>query len=455
LESGDNNLAGAVMEPHSLSTLPTELICAILSSVASADDLLSVILTSRRIYDSFKTKRESILSAVAYHSLNAHILADALITVRYLRKRSELSVFTTRRYPTSLDQTILKDRNESPASLQLPLMELVLFFQYQRVVEHFVKDYASRHLMKYGGPPLTTTELYRLRRAFYRYDTFQTTNLLTMYMRESERDMVVWPTLLTEYATSPWEVEEVLCVHQFFIEQLEEVLDQVEAEYIESVVASTQATAGLGGDPDETRWHSEGVAKSSIDHPSHFYETDIEHDEDARSVFWASEKQDQILTAEYLSTFGLPFLCRLFHLTDKRARRAIIVENFVGHACVLDESLLSSVNPFNQEKQGLEEGKAIDFEGDAPEKRNLGWLWANQYLPTPYYASPCDYDFRSWGYVFWDLPRLEYLNVINEPCPRVNRNRSPQKRDRGREKSVEERLREMDIIEERTDFQFY
>ncbi len=131
------------------------------------------------------------------------------------------------------------------------------------------------------------------------------------------------------------------------------------------------------------------------------------------------------------------------------------MENHVGHICTLDEALRSSVNPFKQEKQDLKEGKALDFEGDAPEQRNLAWLWANQNLATPYYASPCDYDFRSWGYVFWDRPRLEYLNVVKEPCPRVNRNRPSQKRDRGREKSVEERLREMGIIEERTDFQFY
>lgn len=244
-------------------------------------------------------------------------------------------------------------------------------------------------------------------------------------------------------------------MHQYVIERLEEVLDQVETEYIESVVASTQATASLGGDPDETRWHSEGVATSSKDHPSHFYETAIEHDEDARSFFWTSEKRYQTLNAEYLSTFGLRCLRRLFRLTDKRTRRAIVVENSVLLACTLADALLSSLNPFKQEKQDLEEGKLLEFEGDAPDKRNLGWLWANQYLPTPYYASPCDFDFRSWGYVFWDHPRLEHLHVVKEPCPRVDRNRSPQKRDRGREKSVEEKLREMDIIEERTDFQFY
>lgn len=193
-----------VMEPALLSALPAELICAILSSLASADDLLSMMLASKQIYESFKTKRKSILSAVAQNLLGAHILADALITVRYLKKRSEDSVFTTRRHPTPLDQNILKGRNDSSTSLRLlPLTEWILFFQYQRMVEDFVHDYASRQLVKYGGPPLTTTELYRLRRAFYRYDTFQTANLLTMDMRGSERNMVVWPTLLTEYATSP------------------------------------------------------------------------------------------------------------------------------------------------------------------------------------------------------------------------------------------------------------
>ncbi len=98
----------------------------------------------------------------------------------------------------------------------------------------------------------------------------------------------------------------------------------------------------------------------------------------------------------------------------------------------------------------MKDGVVLAFEGDAPNRRNLAWLWANQGNPSPYYASPCDWDFRAWGYVFWDRPRLEYLKVVNEPCPRVSRDWvSPQQRDRGKEKSVEQRLVETGLIEDR------
>lgn len=64
------------MEPTSLSNLPTELICVVLSSTSSAEDLRSLILTSPRIYESFKGAIQSILSAVAHNSLEPQILGN-------------------------------------------------------------------------------------------------------------------------------------------------------------------------------------------------------------------------------------------------------------------------------------------------------------------------------------------------------------------------------------------
>lgn len=438
--------------------LPTELICAILSSVSSADDLLSLILTTTQVYESFRAAKETILSAVAHNSLGSHIFTDALITLRCskVRRTGEVGrICESSVLVRSIYYIIVEANDNFHPPPQLPLTELVPFFQYQRVIESFVQDYASRHIVKYGGPLLTSIELYRLRRAFYRYDTFQTTSRFASEMHKSGCDNLVWPTLLDNYAASPWEVEEVLCVHQYIIERLEDVFDQVEEDFIESVVTLTQDAASLGGDPDATRWYSKEIAKSSRDHPSHFFDTDGEDGEDDPTFFWTSEKRYHYLTAEHLSTFGLPCLRRLLNSSDKRSRRKTIVENFFGHPHTLAGCLRDSVTPFTQENQDLEDGKVLSFEGDAPDKRNLGWLWANQYLPAPSYALPRHYDFRSWGYVFWDRARMEYLNVVRKPCPSVSRNWTPQKRDRGEEKSVEQRLTEMGFIEERTDSASY
>ncbi len=441
-----------MMESPALSNLPTELICAILSSASSADDLLSLVLTSTRVYESFRAAEEKILSSVAHNSLVPHIFSDALITLWCIkvRRSGELGkISTSSIHVRSLYRIIVQTNDDFPPPPQLSLAELIPFFQYQRVIEGFVSDYASCHIVKYGGPPLTSIELYRLRRAFYRYDTFQTTNCFASRMRKADLGTVVWPTLLEEYAPSPWEVEEVVCVHQYMVERLQDVFDRVEEDYIESVVASTHDTAGLGEDPDETRWHSEGVSKWSQDHPSHFFNTDDADDDDDRLFFRTSEKRYHNLMIEYLSTFGLPFLHDLVNDTNKRSTKTKLLQNFVPHPHTLSSSLLDSKNPFEEVKQDLEKGKVLTFEGDAHNKCNLGWLWANQYHSSPFYASPCDSDFRSWGYVFWDRARLDHLNVIKEPCPRVDRNWTPQQRDRGREKSVEQRLVEMGLIEER------
>jgi hypothetical protein len=62
-------------------------------------------------------------------------------------------------------------------------------------------------------PPPSSTSFGGL----YRYATFQTTNYLASYMRKCDRGTLVWSTLLHEYASEPWEVEEVICMYQYII----------------------------------------------------------------------------------------------------------------------------------------------------------------------------------------------------------------------------------------------
>jgi hypothetical protein len=443
------------MQPPSLLILPTELISAILSSVSSADDLFAFLRASIRMYESFTGAKEKILSAVAHNSLDPRRLPDALIALRCLRERRNTKGSRNEK-PTiqirSLSYTIAEANNTIPPPPQLPLIDLISLFKYQRVVEDFVQDYASRHVVKYGGPSLSSLELYRLRRAFYKYDTFQSSNNLANKMARSDCNRLVCAALVLDSASSPWEVEEVVCVHEYILRRLEDVFDQVEQDYVESVVASTQEAAKLDGDANETSRPSQDVTMWSGDHPSLFFAYDDENDNEHREFFWTTGKQSHYHAMQYLSTLGLPFLRDLFHTSDKSTRRKTVVKNFLTHSYTLTEILLDCTKSFEEEEQAFDSYRKLALEGDAPEKRNLGWLWANQYRATPYFASPCDSDFRSWGYVFWDRARLDYLNVVKEPCPRVSRNWiSPDQRDRGREKSVEQRLVEMGLIQAQAD----
>jgi hypothetical protein len=444
------------MEPHSLSNLPTELICSILSSASSSDDLLSLILTHSRINECFREAKEGIISAVAHNALESHILADALISFRCINMRRSLGSSSNRNADNHIRtlHRIIGEVNDSfSQSIQLALSESISFLQFQRTVESFIQDYASRHIKKYGGPSLSPVELYRLRRAFYRYDTLQTTNHYTSGMRDPERKAWGWHSVLEEYVSSAWEVEEVVCVHQYLSERLEDVFDRIEEDRIESAITSTQEAARLGGDPDATRWYSEAVARWSRDHPSHFYDTgyeDVNHSYQDSTFFWKSEKRWHGTSIEHILNLGLPFLRNLFSTSDIKSQREPIMENFTSFLFSLPHVLREPANPFKAEMRDLEAGKVLTFEGDSPGKRNLAWLWANQYRPSPHYASQCDADFRSWGYVFWDQARLEeHLKVVSAPCPRVSRDSIPPgQRDRGKEKSVEQRLIELGLIKE-------
>jgi hypothetical protein len=450
-----------------ISLMPTELLFRILKSITSPRDLYAFITTSSLMYDVFRSNQEAILSSVALNSLGSHILSDTLITLRSIGRRDialplrTLNMKVTAPKGEALDpynctHSLLhyiegeKFQTDTEKAHRLKLPESIALFQFHHAVESLVQDYAFRHISKYGGPSLSPTELHRIRRAFYRYETFQTTNLRETEIRPCERDAKVWARLITAYAPTPWEVEEVVCVHQYLFSRIEEVVDMVDEEFIEAVLATTKEPARLGGDLDATRWSSGEVAKWCIDHPSCLYDLDNDDEDVERETFFRT-KGSHSMMIEYLISSSLPFLRKLFNISDKKSRCEIIFKHHPTFARDLVRILLDAskrANPFPDEKQGWEELRLLEFEGDCPDKRNLAWLWANQNHPSPYYASPCDWDFRGWGYVFWDRTRLEYLKVINEPCPRVSRDWiSPQQRNRGEEKTVEQRLAELGVLE--------
>jgi hypothetical protein len=296
--------------------------------------------------------------------------------------------------------------------------------------------------------------MYRIRRAFYRYDTFKRAQLVLSQEQPSSRDPNAWSELIKAYAIKPWEIDEVLCVHHYLLERLEGVFDLVEEEFIESALATTKESVTLGRGPDEKRGYSEGVAKWSPDHPSHFFEAENPDDDrrDDHLFFYTSEKPSHYLAAEHMATLGLLFLHRIFYASDGPSRREMIVRNYTTTSVSpLPEVLYSSSpDPFVRSIEDMHEGVFVSFGGDAPDKCNMARLWSTHFCPTPTYALPCSTNYRSWGYAFWDRARCEHLGWVKGPCSAFVRERLPEpERRRGEEKSVEQRLAEMGLVEDR------
>ena len=139
---------------------------------------------------------------------------------------------------------------------------------------------------------LSPLELARLQRAFVRYITLQSLFYVPRPTYDSGKVSTEHvAALFGEY--SPWEVEEIACVHHYIISQLEDVFEDVE-NYFVFTVASTEQ-------PSTSRYLSEGN-NNPIDLRS--YETESTFSDPEICMFMDSEKRHHSYIIEHLATFG-------------------------------------------------------------------------------------------------------------------------------------------------------
>lgn len=118
--------------------------------------------------------------------------------------------------------------------------------------EYFLEDFCRRSFSKLNQVPaasinqsqttdssnsdhVSPTELLRLQRAFYRYYTCQ--NLIRAHA-VPHRDFEKRDDELAGFlsAFEPWEAEEIGCVHDYMLSRLDEVVEELEDEFIQSVL---------------------------------------------------------------------------------------------------------------------------------------------------------------------------------------------------------------------------
>ena len=228
-------------------------------------------------------------------------------------------------------------------------------------------------------------------------------------------------------AFSPWEVEEIGCVHDYLLKRLDLVTEQLEDEFIQSIV-----------DADWKIAHSEDLAKqacesvearliciSRILHPQGSEHThclglseslfEEGRPEDYFSIHFKS-LQGRLMEA--LATLGSPFIRTFLESSSKT--KLDLIYRYGGTRCYqLGESLQDSYFPASLPCPGLR-NHVTTFEEDSISRPNKAWIWAkqnNSELEYLYYR-PCDRDLRAVGYVFWDRDRLERkMHFMNEARP--------------------------------------
>lgn len=471
------------MKSDTLSSLPPELICMILGRLRTPRDLYSIIRASPRIYTgAFTGSRETILRDVAQNAFNPTALPDALMAVRFLESDNPSTSESGDKQQRLVYLARLMGEAKTMQHTYLTLDECMALCKLFYSFEFFARDCSglflghaqfevgrkweaevdqtvnSRYSKCYSS--LSSVELSRLQRGFLRYITLQ--NLMhTPEIPLDVEKLISYEEVATLFVNyTPWEIEEIACVHHYIVERLKSIFDEVEDDFVD-IVASTEQ-------PSTSRYLPYDGDKSadldSIEAESPFMcysPDDIEPDGDpsepascdtadsSAHMFLESQKKQHPFIIEHLAALGFNFF-RKFVEADNRRRRSMIHANYVGNLSGIDEALEDGPRPetefFREEREGRQRSRKLKFEGDEHQKRNLGWLWANQMEPQSNYYETCKIDLRAWGYVFWDSDRLEHLGILNEPRPFLYRYQYPPHYRKPKIRpSAQRRLREMGL----------
>jgi F-box domain len=196
-----------------IESLPPELVQHILSFVPDVTSLLATILTCSSVYNAFIGVEVHITSQLVRNFMDVEVLPEAAAAL----KSSGLAPWTLESMQKFVDDQLLS--RQAPL-LSWTLSEALPLNHLHRHVEYFALDFASRALAKLAAPGDTNAmpassptldELYRIQRAFYRFEIY--CNLF------GERKPPAFEVRDHEdvffFKFAPWENEQLCCIHDY------------------------------------------------------------------------------------------------------------------------------------------------------------------------------------------------------------------------------------------------
>ncbi len=409
-----------------LDQLLPELQRRILLHLESFDTLHAFILASPRIHQVFRLNRKAILSKIARRRFSPAAIRDILAT----EKLREIE-----KPPFSRD-TVLQFFSKDFHALDdfhgfiLPPPLSTRLAKLDRTVRFFINDYAQNTLpivtqlslserpaiaTKYEyncdppQSPVSRSESDRLRRAFCRFETYrQLFSRCSSDLPYDHRNCDAEPPLTVyEQAerffqhTPAYQAVEVACVRDYLHRRMRGVFDQVEDELVQRLRAD---------DTDSGDKHRQYGYQYSTHEGCHQQWVTTDH------FFGYSGKYDQYNHIEYLCSLGLPYIRTLLESAGDQRHDLLLRESLYCSGqydrCFITEALGLDHLVCNDQLYGWYDR---DIESCLDEASRLdlpaGWLWAHE---KPYYSGLVDLHdkaFRDWGYVFWDLKRLQQAGV--------------------------------------------
>jgi hypothetical protein len=324
---------------------------------------------------------------------------------------------------------------EAP-SWSLPL------FEFSDTLEYFLQDFTQLKLSRFetythdpyisedGGfhkavdlslMPLSSTEKGRIQRAFCRFEIFaqcfQTLPRHSNILRPWDRRERFFDGF------SAQEVEEIVCVRDYFLSRLAGFFEDMEEEYLKRQASDDHK------DHDSTLCSHEECKDRQVvnEEMSCGYPASCQIERHictlGRSRDWpflsplskANRHTDYI---ECLSSRGLSFLRKVFQAQGVE-RTHLIMSNIKSPESFITNALETYPdrhgNSANTEEYRADrQGQTLTFEGDNLSSKSMAFLWSDNFKPNWCYNSPRKPHIRDFAAVFWDEERLRVSGILNK-----------------------------------------
>lgn len=404
-----------------IERLLPELQILLLQQAGTPDELHALIRSSPRLLQVFLLNKQKILSAVARRQFHPAVLPDALIFAKISQCAQPLSSNAAKRF-YKIDQNELREWTDTITSIA----EVVTLCDLARNVKFFVEDYASNTLgiMKAIGEPrdfcripsdwpeeklmrsnLSSTDIGRLERAFVRFEVcrhFLARCTSKERIRRHETGLKR-SSEAEEQATfylqqfPDFQITEINCIRDYLSRRLRCICYK-----LEDIACDT-------------------LTYEDFD----FHDPLEDHDAEQSDIYIFTEDglEYQNVHFEYLMSLGLPYIRRLFEsdwgekwflftqyhshrifLTNRSQLLSIAIEKLGKNPVRGDIPLLARTDP------PYEYPPDTIIELGVPD----AWQWAHPRAPPRWLSERRVKGLRDWGFVFWDLERLQKSGILQQ-----------------------------------------
>lgn len=424
--------------PCPIEILDLDLQVMILIQINDIETLVSVLKATPRLCRAFSSDREKILISVLVNTYGAELYSEAVSAAKMTtcpRNWVEMHSFIT-----DLDRSRVSTKlPENDLSTLISMCQLHWALQYhvQRFSEPaidfisscakgFFRDNASHHAQQADiTSALSSVEQGRLRRAFLRFQLYSRLFCNVNPIEVGKRNYLV-------DRMPSWEIEELASVYSYITRGIQQTFDLAGEDYMSACTTEVGLAKTVGGVLDDTDskemfnpgWISSvgplgGGLPQATTSPRCMtgrYGIRLKGDIFDRPGIDAIEPGDvryQARLKAYMLSSGLRFLRGLFESTGE-ARLAMVSarDDFSSSLqppsmnLLLDYSMTATWANANDDATPEPDGT------ESSRQSNLAWQWAHTDEESEDWRTGIYHELRRWGYVFWDVARMEHSGIM-------------------------------------------